>query len=109
MTWDPTAGHSLATPSQMTTPLLSPPPSPKPEPGVLSDLEPIGAYFSLFIILKLIPSPKSEPGPMFTWSRWVRIAPVSTVTKLKPPPSPSRGCCPTGATGCAFLLCLLSP
>ena len=46
MTWDPTAGHSLATPSQMTTPLPSPPPSPKPEPGPLSDLEPLGAHFS---------------------------------------------------------------
>lgn len=44
MTWDPTAGHSLATPSQMTTPLPSPPPSPKPEPGTLSDLEPLGAH-----------------------------------------------------------------
>ena len=44
MTWDPAAGHSLATPSQMTTPLPSPPPSPKPEPGLLSDLEPLGAH-----------------------------------------------------------------
>ena len=44
MTWDPTAGHSLATPSQMTTPLPSPPPSPKPEAGPLSDLDPLGAH-----------------------------------------------------------------
>jgi hypothetical protein len=43
MTWDPSAGHSLAAPSQMTTPLPSPPPSPKPLPGPLADAESLGA------------------------------------------------------------------
>ncbi|KAK9821974.1 hypothetical protein WJX81_008214 [Elliptochloris bilobata] len=42
MTWDPAAGQSLAAPSQMTTPLPSPPPSPMPVLGSLSDSEPMG-------------------------------------------------------------------